>query len=193
MCTALGVNSESYGALLSSVLVTKLPDELRLIVSRQVGVGEWNFDAILEAVETEVRARECTLTRSGESRRPREQATAAALLTTPPSCTYCHQDHSSHTCTTVVDVSSRRQILKRAGRCFVCLHKGHLAHECHSGSKCHNCKGQHHSSLCTAKSGPPVQADSGRPSSNQPALLNPDAPAYTPPSSTTPAETTNTL
>ena len=43
---ALGVNSESYGALLSSVLMTKLPNELRLIVSRQAGEGEWNFDAI---------------------------------------------------------------------------------------------------------------------------------------------------
>jgi hypothetical protein len=37
---ALGVNSESYGTLLSSVFVTKLPNELRLIVSRQAGEGE---------------------------------------------------------------------------------------------------------------------------------------------------------
>ena len=51
---ALGVKSESYGALLSSVLVTKLPNELQLIVSRQAGEDEWNFDAILAAVETEV-------------------------------------------------------------------------------------------------------------------------------------------
>jgi hypothetical protein len=140
-----------------------------------------------------VQARERTLTRSGESRRPSEQATAAALLTTAQSCCYCHQDHSSNTCKTVVDVSSRRQILRRAGRCFVCLRKGHLARDCRSAGKCHDCKGRHHVSLCTAKSGSLVRADSGRPSTNQPTPLNPEAPTYAPSNPTVRNETTSTL
>ena len=37
---SLGVASESYGSLLSSVLISKLPQELRLIVSREVTTGE---------------------------------------------------------------------------------------------------------------------------------------------------------
>ena len=191
---ALGVNSESYGALLSSVLVTKLPNELRLIVSRQAGEDEWNLDAILAAVETELRARECTLTCGGKSRRPREQATTAALVTTAQSCCCCHQAHSSNTCQTVTDVSSRRQLLRLAGRCFLRLRRGHLARDCRFGNKCYNCKGRHHASLCTTKTGQPAPVESERLSSSRPAPLNPEAPAYAPPNQTdTSTETSGTL
>ncbi len=38
---ALGVRPESYGGLLTSVLVNKLPSEIRLIVSRETGSGTW--------------------------------------------------------------------------------------------------------------------------------------------------------
>jgi len=36
---ALDVTSESYGSLLMSVLLSKLPQELRLLLSRKVGEG----------------------------------------------------------------------------------------------------------------------------------------------------------
>ena len=38
---SLGVPSGSYGCLLTSVLVNKLPQELQLIVSRKIGSGDW--------------------------------------------------------------------------------------------------------------------------------------------------------
>ncbi len=63
---ALGVASESYGALLSSVLMTKLPNELKLIVSRKVGEDEWELDGLLEAVETGTSYRTYPHTRSRE-------------------------------------------------------------------------------------------------------------------------------
>lgn len=47
---ALGVEPESYGAMLSSVLLSKLPPELRLIVSRKVAAD------VLETFEQELRA-----------------------------------------------------------------------------------------------------------------------------------------
>lgn len=47
---ALGVKPESYGAMLSSVLLSKLPPELRLIVSRKVAAD------VLETFEQELRA-----------------------------------------------------------------------------------------------------------------------------------------
>lgn len=37
---SLGVASESYGSLLSSVLISKLPQELRVVVSREVTSGD---------------------------------------------------------------------------------------------------------------------------------------------------------
>ena len=56
---SLGVSSNSYGSLLSSVVMSKLPQDLRLIVSREVK-DEWDFDRILEVFRSELEARERT-------------------------------------------------------------------------------------------------------------------------------------
>ena len=39
---ALGVPSSSYGGLLSPILISKLPPELRLIINRELNEGEWD-------------------------------------------------------------------------------------------------------------------------------------------------------
>ena len=49
--TSVGVKSEAYGALLSSVLMSKLPPELRLIVIRQIGEEEeWKLDSLMKVI-----------------------------------------------------------------------------------------------------------------------------------------------
>jgi len=45
---ALGVEPESYGTMLSSVLLSKLPPELRLIVSRKVPADNLDMGTLLE-------------------------------------------------------------------------------------------------------------------------------------------------
>ena len=54
----LGVASDSYGSLLSSVLLKKLPRELCLIISREVSEDDWTLDKLMEALEEELKARE---------------------------------------------------------------------------------------------------------------------------------------
>ena len=155
---SLGVTSESYGSLLSSVLLNKLPTELRLIVTRKVSEEEWSLDAILRVIEEEIGARERTTT---TSTRPQQQQqrrssdrsphTAAALVTgTTPglSCCYCHQGHSATNCRVVTQVEARRKILRNTSRCFSCLRKGHIGRDCRSRSKCGRCNGRHHISIC---------------------------------------------
>ena len=58
---SLGVKSESYGGLLSSVLLNKLPHDLQLLVSRKIGESEWRLDEIMRAVEEEIQACERTV------------------------------------------------------------------------------------------------------------------------------------
>ena len=50
----LGVSPDSYGTLLSSVLLNKLSLEIRLIASRKVDEDGWNLDALLKEVEEEI-------------------------------------------------------------------------------------------------------------------------------------------
>ena len=54
----LGAPPDSYGSFLSSVLVNKLPQELQLILSREVRREEWELDGLMEIVERELEARE---------------------------------------------------------------------------------------------------------------------------------------
>ena len=48
---ALGISSESYGSLLSSILLNKLPPEIRPIVSRGLAEEKWDLDQMLRIFE----------------------------------------------------------------------------------------------------------------------------------------------
>ncbi len=43
----LGINSNSYGSFLLPLIVSKLPEEMRLIVARNLDKNEWNIDKLL--------------------------------------------------------------------------------------------------------------------------------------------------
>ena len=151
---SLGVPAESYGSLLSSVLLNKLPQDLRLVVSRQVSEEEWTLDGLMGVIEREIMARERAAGSSCQVPRrvPREPNAATALFTgnlMTPKCSYCRQSHSSNSCRTIVDVAERKQILRRAGRCFICLKKNHMSRDCRSTMKCTKCNGRHHVSICS--------------------------------------------
>ena len=93
---------ESYGALLSPVLLTKLPPELRLIVSRKVSNSTLDVDSLLKIVEEELIARERTHnpTQTPPRRsqdKPRSTATTLFSGARPPASgstyCYCQQPH----------------------------------------------------------------------------------------------------
>ena len=188
---SLGVSADSYGSLLSSVLLNKLPQELRLILSRGVGDDEWKLDRLMELLEEEVQARErATASSQATSRRPvRGPPTAATLLTggsetvQTPTCYYCQQSHLASNCGVVKTPDERKRVLREKGRCFNCLRRGHVARQCRSKSKCTHCRGRHHSSICErGESGPPAQNAGGEQSNTQQSSgMNPSAPAFQPP------------
>ena len=104
---ALGVPTGSYGSLLTSVLVSKLPSQIRLIVSREMTAGKWDLDLVMKILEWEVVARERTSTTGTPPQIPLRKnqhriPTGAALLINNsrsdnggPSCVYCGQGHTS--------------------------------------------------------------------------------------------------
>ena len=157
---ALGVSSDSYGTLLASVLIGKLPQEMQLIVTRKVGGDDWKLDALLKLVEEELQAREraaaisATLTKKSHHTPP----TGAGLLAGgsggkgPPTCSYCRQQHSSNSCGVVTQPGARKRVLQKSGKCFVCLRKGHISRDCTSTMKCYKCSGRHHVSICSKDS-----------------------------------------
>ena len=55
---SLGISSDTYGSLLSPVLLTKLPLDMHLIISREVGDSNLDMDKLLKSFNQELSARE---------------------------------------------------------------------------------------------------------------------------------------
>ena len=179
---ALGVEPESYGTMLSSVLLSKLPPELRLIVSRKVPADNLDMGTLLETFEQELIARErATRVVQPPNRRvrpPGQQTTSAFVSTTTgsPECVFCGQSHASTTCQSVPTADGRKRILRSSGRCYNCLRKNHLSKNCRSTSKCRRCNGRHHTSICAKEQG---QETLKKQESEPPNLAKPLDPAAT--------------
>ena len=159
---AQGVDSAQYGTLLIPIMMAKIPEDLRLILSRQFCGDNWNLDELLKAFKTELEARErCASSSVGTSSRTNQvhsslpkwkgeeaegNPTAAALASfnRKINCTYCHKSHPSVRCNVITDVKARKSLLLKQGTCFICLKKSHIARDCQSTTRCFKCQGQNH-------------------------------------------------
>ncbi len=153
----LGYDLKEYGPFLNPMVMSKLPDEVRLAVTKQIKNEEWELGRILEIIKADLTAREqCAhLNAKGNytvQSRPNRNAfpTTAALLNNENrvTCSFCKNHHLSAKCTVVTDPAQRKQILLKQGQCFVCLKKGHRSRECKSNVYCFICKQRHHQAIC---------------------------------------------
>ena len=177
---ALGVPPDSYAGLLTSVLVNKLPPEIRLIVSRAMTGESWDLDQVMKIFEQEVDARERASLPSGTGTQPRTPTAATLVAGNSPSnttisCVFCNQKHPSASCTQVVDVPARKEILRRAGRCYVCLKRHHLSKDCHSSIRCEDYRGRHHVTICHRRAA--SDSDSSTPAGSARGTSNESSPA----------------
>lgn len=62
---------------------------------------------------------------------------------------FCKQGHRSVDYVVTI-VSETKEILKKHGRCFICLKRSHIVKDCNSKWGCSNCAQRHHPSLCMA-------------------------------------------
>lgn len=139
----LGVEQGSYSSLLCPVLVGKLPSELQLLTSRKISGGDWKLDSLMEAIEAEVCARErIGIDQSHPPARRKEPPPSVTSLVSGGTssvgspCYYCNKPHLPVNCDVVSQVEARKQALRRSGRYFSCLRKGHLSRDCHSRNRC---------------------------------------------------------
>ena len=124
---ALRVPAQTYGGLLISVLVKKLPPELRLTVTREMTGEAWDLEQLMRIFEQEIDARERDFvpTSQGNVRQPQIPTASTLLASSPGSnvnrvvCVYCEKDHVFTSCNTITDVAARKELLHKSGRCFV--------------------------------------------------------------------------
>ena len=67
-----------------------------------------------------------------------------------PGCVYCGlPNHRIVDCLKVLDITARKEILKKSRLCFNCTGFGHMASKCNSRG-CGKCNRKHHTSICDA-------------------------------------------
>ena len=154
----MGINSEQYGSLLIPIIMTKLPQDLRLRIARETDKEVWQIDELMTVIKKEVEAREATEFVKLHQPKPPvgsrspfpSTPTAAALVTSGSSvrCVYCKESHYSASYLKFRIPQERRAILVRTGRCFNCLKNNHKCRECESPKTCRYCNRRHHQSIC---------------------------------------------
>ena len=95
---SLGVSSSSYGCLLSSIIMSKLPQDLRLVVSRKIKDDMWDLEEVMEVIEHEIDAREREQVLVLELRCPHQKHPRRHLRNFTLRRRYCPVSSAWHVC-----------------------------------------------------------------------------------------------
>ena len=169
---AMGITGEQYGVVLTPLILSRLPPDLRMEWAREGEQHESDLTFLLDFLHREVGRRERSQTFSKDSsaapgdktlmekRGAPRVPTAAALHASVDSvsasqCAACGRDgHPLSRCydITRAPVGDRKPILRGIGACYKCLStdKEHVYRSCFA--RCAKCKGRHHVLLCDPSS-----------------------------------------
>ena len=165
----LGINSAQYGVILTPLVLSRLPQDIRLEWSREAEGKESDLTFLLDFLKKEIVRRERSQVMKDSLSQPtgppaeekrNKLPTASALQASssprPKSavstCAVCEKGHATERCykLTRVTIDERRSIVQTAGLCFRCLRSGHIARGC--SSTCAKCNGRHHHLFCNGAS-----------------------------------------
>ena len=160
----LNVDAKQYGPVLASIIMSKLPNEICLLISRAMPLNrEWDVEIVMNHFQRELEPRDrsgflasTNLETRGQRYQQNETYTTSALFAVTScdtrerqvSCAYCRNNHLSHKCNMITDPRARKAILRNKAKCFVYLKSGHRAVDCNSKGTRFKCKQRHHISIC---------------------------------------------
>ena len=160
------IKSENFGVILTPIIVSRLPEEIRLEWSRDSQNKEADLDYLMDFLEREISRRDrCELfgsmstqnpedreghhpVRSKRESRPMGSAAALQTGTFVKKCDFCGKAHYTQKCFKYLNlpVTERQTKVFENKLCFRCLLRNHVARSCKKC--CSSCKGAHHESLC---------------------------------------------
>ncbi|XP_064650012.1 uncharacterized protein LOC135501699 [Lineus longissimus] len=168
---SLGVNGGTYGLFLTPLILSRLPNDIRMEWARNGAGKESDLIGLLEFLKLEIQRREraetfkdmnlsaqpsaCTSPSLSKQTVKQRVPTASAMFSSGENsnsdsnnCVFCSKKHPSDKCWDVkkISLSERHKLIKDSGACFRCLLRGHLAKGCMA--RCRACKGKHNELLC---------------------------------------------
>ena len=160
---SLGVTGDQYGIVLTPLILSRLPEDLRMEWARE-GLGKegdlgWLLDFLRQEVERKERSEAFVGTKDAkaaapvphkEEERRRVRPVAAALHSSDGRrpCAVCGmENHDVTKCRRLTgSLEDRRRKVRDAGICFACLSGDHFVYNCNR--RCRVCNGRHHPLLC---------------------------------------------
>ena len=110
---SIGISSEPYGSMLIPIIMSKIPNEIRLVIARKTTAQVWNIDELLDTIKVEIEAREVSEGVQSSSQSTRKHGavppTVGAFVTNGCNsdkfqirCAFCEKPLYSASCKSVV-------------------------------------------------------------------------------------------
>lgn len=155
----LGVDGANFGLVLTPIIVSRLPADIRLMWARQSHKKEADLEFLMDFLQSELENRERSYSFNTEARE-RDQRLFKHRDKTPPSvsaltstssedyrlCLFCSGKHKTEKCRTVnsMNLDEVKNKIRNHKLCFICFKRNHVAKRCFS--HCQKC-GQNHNAL----------------------------------------------
>ena len=131
-------DQETYSAIVVQSLLEKLPEQLRLTITRGEDHHEWNLEPLSDILGHEVELQEEYHRNPRNTRNPQDEFKRKTSMHTGKqiNCDFCLRGHNHEECKKVKNVHERKQSLVTFGRCFNCIRQGHLSKDCKTNVIC---------------------------------------------------------
>ena len=113
---ALGHDAKSYGLMLIPIFMNRLPEDMKIIISRKLGTDVWDIQQILDIFKTELQAREKVQFSGSKSAKNSHEMSGSCLVSST------HRPHK------VNDKNNNR-------KCVFCNSSGHKPKFCNVVTK----------------------------------------------------------
>ena len=95
---ALGAEQDTYAAIVVPLLVEKLPEQLRLTITRGEDHHEWDLEQLLQTLGHEVELREEYNKNTRHARSPRDDKRTTMYAGKETNCAFCLGGHKHEEC-----------------------------------------------------------------------------------------------
>ena len=137
-----------YNTLLIPVILERLPDSIKFVITSKLGKNNWKILELVESIKKEVDARKKTEFSNEKLDVEYHRKTTHSLvgIQKPSSrnCVFCGKRHYGDKCQNITDIAKRKKILREEKHCFNFLLNGHVIKNCRANYKCFNCQGKNH-------------------------------------------------